>query len=373
MKRSWRNNALKFCQIAGLPVLEPFVRLAAGEDVREQFRQIGKYTVVPVLAMLLLIGLWSIAAGKIKTDSAQLPSPTATWTAAKELWNAHRQQRKTDALRREEEREHAIAYMVQALLAERQAESATDEQRTTLLANAALLRKQALQAANFNPSSAPTFVDQTLRSIGTVFVGFLIATLVAVPLGILCGMSPIFNAAVSPIIQLFKPVSPLAWLPIASIVIIWWYSGSDPEDALFSRAFLISATTVSLCSLWPTLVNTALGVASVNPDYLNVAKVLRLSWWQTLIKIILPASLPLMFAGLRISLGVGWMVLIAADMLAQNPGLGKFVWDMFQNGSDSTYAKIAVAVLVIGLVGLALDRLMVCLRNLVSFENGAAA
>ncbi len=362
---------MRFCEIAGLPVLEPFVRLAAGEDAREQLHEIGKFTVVPILAVLLFVGLWSLAAGRIKTDSAQLPSPTATWTAAKELWTAHLEQRHNDAVRRQEERQKAVGFVVQALLAEQQAETATDDQKATLLSNAALLRRQAIQAANYVPSSAPTFIDQTIRSIGTVFVGFLIATLVAVPLGILCGMNPVFNAAVSPIIQIFKPVSPLAWLPIASIVVIWWYSGSDAETAMFSRAFLISATTVSLCSLWPTLVNTALGVASVNPDYLNVAKVLRLSWWQTLVKIILPASLPLMFAGLRISLGVGWMVLIAADMLAQNPGLGKFVWDMFQNGSNSTYAKIAVAVLVIGMVGSVLDRLMVCLRNLVSFGNNA--
>jgi nitrate/nitrite transport system permease protein len=372
MKKNWRGKALRFCEVAGLPVLEPFIRLAAGEDVRQQLREICKFTVVPVLAVLVFIALWSSAAGRIKTDSAQLPSPAATWIAAKDLWRAHREQRQIDLQRRGEEKHNAIAYVVHAMLAEQQALTASEDQKTILLANSQAYRKKALQAANYVPSSAPTFLDQTLRSIGTVFVGFLIATLIAVPLGILCGMSPIFNAAVTPVIQVFKPVSPLAWLPIASIVIIWWYSGTDPDTALFSRAFLISATTVSLCSLWPTLVNTALGVASVNPDYLNVAKVLRLSWGQTLVKIILPASLPLMFAGLRISLGVGWMVLIAADMLAQNPGLGKFVWDMFQNGSSSTYAKITVAVLVIGIVGLVLDRLMVCLKNLVSYDNRAA-
>jgi nitrate/nitrite transport system permease protein len=373
MKQRWRNRALRGCQIAGVPILVPVIRLMGGENVREQLQEIGKFIVVPFLAMLAFIGLWAVAAERVKTDSAQLPSPVATWAATKDLWKSHLEQRRANAVRRQTEWEAAVNYMVQAMLAEQQAEQADDQQRAVLLENAKTLRKQALIAANYVPSSAPTFIDQTFRSIGTVFVGFLIATLVAVPLGILCGMSPIFNAAVSPMIQIFKPVSPLAWLPIATIVIVWWYSDRDPETAWFSRAFLISATTVSLCSLWPTLVNTALGVASVNPDYLNVAKVLRLSWWQTLIKIILPASLPLMFAGLRISLGVGWMVLIAADMLAQNPGLGKFVWDMFQNGSDSTYAKIAVAVLVIGLVGLVLDRLMVCLKNLVSFDAGTAA
>ncbi len=369
---NWRGTALRFCQVTGLPILEPFVRLAAGEDPKEQFQNIFKFIVVPIIATLFFIGFWSLAASKIKTDSAELPSPSSTWAAAKELWNSHREQKIADAVAIVAERAKAGEYMKQAKAAEKQAASASGDQKTTLLANADVYKKKALQAANFVPTSAPTFVDQTIQSVFTVFVGFFIGTLVAVPLGILCGMSPIFNAAMNPIIQLFKPVSPLAWLPIASIVIIWWYSGANRESAMFSRAFLISATTVSLCSLWPTLVNTALGVATVNKDYLNVAKVLKLSWWQTLCKIIFPASLPLMFAGLRISLGVGWMVLIAADMLAQNPGLGKFVWDMFQNGSSSTYAKIAVAVLVIGFVGLILDRIMVFLRNLVSFGNPAA-
>lgn len=373
MKTNWRAKGLKFCQVAGLPILEPFVRLAAGEEPREQFRNIFKFIGVPLLATVLFVLIWSAAAKRIKTDSAQLPGPAATWAAGKELWNAHFEQKQRDRERMIIEKNKAIPLMRKALALESDASTASQDQKAAMLSEAAIVRKKALQAANFYPTSAPTFIDQTIRSIGTVFVGFFIATLIAVPLGILCGMSPIFNAALNPLIQIFKPVSPLAWLPIASIVIIWWYSGTNVDDAMFSRAFLISATTVSLCSLWPTLVNTALGVASVNKDYLNVAKVLNLSWWQTLVKIIVPASLPLMFAGLRISLGVGWMVLIAADMLAQNPGLGKFVWDMFQNGSNSTYARIAVAVLVIGLVGLVLDRLMVCLRNLVSFGNIAPA
>ena len=181
------------------------------------------------------------------------------------------------------------------------------------------------------------------------------------------------NAALNPFIQIFKPVSPLAWLPLAGLVIIWAYAGTKPGETFFEKAFLISAVTVSLCSLWPTLVNTTLGVASVDKDYLNVARVLKLTWSQQLFKIILPASLPLMFAGLRISLGVGWMVLIAADMLAQNPGLGKFVWDEFQNGSSQTYARIAFSVIIIGVIGLLLDRIMIFLRNLVSFGNPAPA
>ena len=124
-----------------------------------------------------------------------------------------------------------------------------------------------------------------------------------------------------------------------------------------------------LCSLWPTLINTAVGVASVDSDHLNVAKVLKLGWIKRIWKIVLPASLPLIFTGLRLSIGVGWMVLIAADMMAQNQGLGKFVWDMYQNGDTMSTAQIIVAVFVIGGIGFLLDRIMLVFQRLVTFED----
>ncbi len=124
---------------------------------------------------------------------------------------------------------------------------------------------------------------------------------------------------------------------------------------------------MSLCSLWPTLINTAVGVASIDKDLLNVGRVLKLSKSTQVTKIILPSSLPLIFTGLRLSLGVGWMVLIAAEMLAQNPGLGKFVWDEFQNGSSSSLSRIMVAVFTIGIIGFLLDRVMLTLQKLFSF------
>ena len=128
---------------------------------------------------------------------------------------------------------------------------------------------------------------------------------------------------------------------------------------------------------WPapveraTLINTALGVASIDNDYINVARVLQLSPVKKTFRILLPATLPLIFTGLRISLGVGWMVLIASEMLAQNPGLGKFIWDEFQNGSSQSLARIMVAVFTIGIIGFILDRVMVELQKLVSFEKGS--
>jgi nitrate/nitrite transport system permease protein len=211
-----------------------------------------------------------------------------------------------------------------------------------------------------------------MTSLKTVFAGFMIASLIAIPIGILCGLSRTFQAAMAPLIQIFKPVSPLAWLPIVMIVVGALYT-TDPKEAWFEKSFISSAFTVALCSLWPTLSNTALGVASIDKDHLNVAKVLNLDFWTRINKIVIPSALPLIFAGLRISLGVGWMVLIAAEMLAQNPGLGKFVWDMFQNGSSQTLAQIMVAVFTIGLIGFMLDRVMTVLQRAVAYDSKVAA
>jgi nitrate/nitrite transport system permease protein len=135
---------------------------------------------------------------------------------------------------------------------------------------------------------------------------------------------------------------------------------------MFEKAFLVSAITVTLCSLWTTLINTAIGVNSVDKDLVNVGRVLQLPLSTRVRRIVLPSALPFIFTGMRLSLGVGWMVLIAAEMLAQNPGLGKFVWDEFQNGSSDSLSRIMVAVLTIGLIGFVLDRLMLLLQNFVS-------
>ena len=214
----------------------------------------------------------------------------------------------------------------------------------------------------------PTYLDQIVTSLMTVALGFVVATLIAVPLGILCGLSKTMNGALNPLIQIFKPVSPLAWLPIVTMVVSALYV--NPSEWL-PKSLVISAITVTLCSLWPTLINTALGVASIDKDLLNVGRVLQLPTSRTITKLVLPSSLPLIFTGLRLSLGVGWMVLIAAEMLAQNPGLGKFVWDEFQNGSSQSLAKIIVAVLTIGIIGFLLDRVMFALQSAFTFSTPA--
>jgi len=199
-----------------------------------------------------------------------------------------------------------------------------------------------------------------------VLAGFALASLIAVPLGIVFGLNRYFQAAVNPLIQIFKPVSPLAWLPLVTMVVSATYVSDDP---MFEKSFLTSMITVTLCSLWPTLINTSVGVAAVNPDLLNVSRVLRLSFWTHVRKVVLPSSVPMIFTGLRVSLGIAWMVLIAAEMLAQSPGLGKFVWDEFQNGSSQSLSRIMVAVLAIGFIGFLLDRVMLLIQRKVAWNE----
>jgi nitrate/nitrite transport system permease protein len=218
-------------------------------------------------------------------------------------------------------------------------------------------------AAGTSYSGPPTFIDQIFTSLETVALGFVLASIVAVPLGLVAGLSKRINAAINPLIQVMRPISPLAWLPIVTMVVSASITSDDPT---LPKSFVISAVVVMLCSLWPTLINTAVGTASIDKDLLNVGRVLRLGWFAKLTRLVLPSSLPFIFTGMRLSLGTGWMVLIAAEMLAQNPGLGKFVWDEFQNGNEKSLARIMVAVVVIGLIGFALDRVMMALQAFVS-------
>ena len=177
-----------------------------------------------------------------------------------------------------------------------------------------------------------------LASLRRVLIGFLLGAAVAIPLGFLIGMSRQAMLALNPIIQIFKPVSPLAWLPIALAI----FNLADP-----SAIFVIFIT-----SLWPTIINTALGVSSVSKDYLDVARVLEMPRWRRITKIILPASLPYIFTGLRISLGIAWLVIVAVEMLTGGVGIGFFVWDEW---SRLNLSSVFLAVLVIGVTGLVLD------------------
>ncbi|QHQ36857.1 ABC transporter permease [Algicella marina] len=333
------NKADTWFRVLGLSWVTPVLRAAAGDNPKSQITEIWRLLGVPLLAIIAFLTLWATLAPTVQTSLGAIPGPGAVWEQVGELHADHVR-----------EREKAAAFY------ERQD-----------VRNAKLEAEGQADRIKFRTyTGKPTYYDQIWTSIQTVFFGFLIATAVAVPIGILCGLSPTANAAFNPIIQIFKPVSPLAWLPIVTMVVSAVYV---TNDGWFSKSFLNSAITVTLCSLWPTLINTALGVASIDKDLINVGKVLKLGTWTKITKLVLPSALPLIFTGLRLSLGVGWMVLIAAEMLAQNPGLGKFVWDEFQNGSSQSLAKIMVAVFTIGIIGFLLDRLMYAVQAAFTFSN----
>jgi len=335
------NTTANFFTKTGFTWFVPFVRLAAGEDPREQLKDIMVQIGVPILALAIFLLVWNALASGVQTSLGAIPGPAEVFAEARGLVDEHNA-----------ERAKAAAFY------ERQ------EQRNA----ARLAEDPAAEVSVRTWTGKRTYLDQIVTSLYTVFTGFAIGTLVAVPLGILCGLSRTIQIALNPLIQIFRPVSPLAWLPIVTLVVSAVYVSADP---MFEKSFITSAITVTLCSLWPTLINTALGVASIDKDLINVSRVLRLSWWTKVTKIVLPSSLKLIFTGLRLSLGVGWMVLIAAEMLAQNPGLGKFVWDEFQNGSSHSLGRIMVAVFTIGFVGFLLDRIMNTLQQLASFGDPA--
>ena len=336
-----KDKIIYFMETAGLTWLIPLVRMASGEAPVRQLKQLTMLIGLPFVALLAFLFFWHIGAAKVETSLGQLPGPVQVWQQSEQLYDEH-----------QAERARATAFY------ERQ------QQR-----NAEKLAKNPnadIKVREF--TGRQTFIDQIWTSLFTVFVGFLLATVIAVPIGIVSGLSNHLYAALNPLIQIFKPVSPLAWLPIVTMVVSAVYVSADP---MFEKSFITSAITVMLCSLWPTLINTAVGVSSIDRDLINVGKVLRLNYLTTVWKIVIPSSIPMIFTGLRISLGIGWMVLIAAEMLAQNPGLGKFVWDQFQNGSSDSLSRIMVAVLTIGLLGFVLDRVMLTLQKLFSYDKNA--
>jgi nitrate/nitrite transport system permease protein len=176
-------------------------------------------------------------------------------------------------------------------------------------------------------------------SLLRVLLGFGLAVIVAIPLGFLIGMSPLLNAALDPIIQILRPVSPLAWMPLALYTI---------KDSGISAIFVIF-----ICAIWPMLLNTAYGVDAVRREWLNVARTLEAGRWRTAFAVILPAAAPTIMTGMRISIGIAWLVIVAAEMLVGGTGIGYFVWNQWNNLS---IADIVVAILLIGIVGMLLDQ-----------------
>ncbi|MFL9829488.1 ABC transporter permease [Flavobacterium sp. ST-87] len=361
-----KTMTIKTVKFIGLGYLEPLIRMIAGEEVKKNAKDVFKRIFIPLLSVFLFILLWQsfsdylnnvesemkiekalkdqgpeaakkleecIASGDISCRPNSLPSPIMVVGALGKLWDDHLllSAKKSDFIQQ-----------YAAMNKERLAKGETEIKYT----------------------GRPSFVDQIFTSLKTVFAGFLLSIIIAIPMGILLGLSETLRTSFNWIVQIFKPVSPVVWLLLVSMIVKTILANVDVE-----KSFVISFISVGLCSMWATLVNTSAGVSSVDKDYINVARVLQLGTYSKIFKIILPSSFPMIFTGLRITLSVAWMVLIAIELLAQSPGLGSFVWEEFQNGSSDSNSKIIVAMFVIGLIGFMLDRIMMIFQKLLTFNN----
>lgn len=254
-------------------------------------------TSLALLGFAVLLGLWTIASGTFAPD---LPSPAQTWF---EL------ERKPDAGH----------YITQPF-----ADRGGPDKGLLLL---------------------------TLLSLGTVMKGYALALLVATPIGLLLGRSKFFAQVFDPVFQVLRPVSPLAWYPLGAVLFAKAGTQVNELGAMF---------TIAVCAMWPTVLNTAAGVRAVPQDYLNVARVLRLSPLKTLFRVLIPAALPQMFTGFRLSLGIAWLVIVAVEMLTGREGIGAFLWH--QGYNSLLYSPIIVSILMIGMVGFILDRIMILIE-----------
>ena len=244
------------------------------------------WLILPLLGLAVMIGIWALCSA---TWAKELPSPARTWLSSQE-------------------------YIVKPF-----------EKRGEM--DQGILRF-------------------TWYSLALVAQGYAIALLIGTPIGFFLGLSKAFTKTFDPIIQILRPVSPLAWLPLGLVLFLGTGKDAGTYGALF---------TIAICSMWPTVLNTAVGVRAVPQDYLNVGRVLKLSRWKTLTRILIPATLPYMFTGFRLSLGIAWLVIVAAEMLTGRPGVGGFLW---QEYNSLVYEHIILSIVTIGLVGFVLDRLM---------------
>ena len=244
------------------------------------------WLILPLIGFIVAVGLWALISSTVSKD---LPSPAKTWADSKE-------------------------YILKPF-----------EKRGEM--DQGILRF-------------------TWYSLILVAKGYTLALLIGTPIGFMLGLSKTFTKAFDPIIQILRPVSPLAWLPLGLVL----FSGAGKRAAELGPLF-----TIAVCAMWPTVLNTAVGVRAIPQDYLNVAKVLKLSRTKTLFKVLLPATMPYMFTGFRLSLGIAWLVIVAAEMLTGQPGVGGFLW---QEYNSLIYSHIILCILTIGVVGFALDRLM---------------
>ena len=244
------------------------------------------WLILPLLGILVVIGLWQLSSA---TWAKELPTPAKTWEASK-------------------------SYIVE-------------------------------------PFAKRGEMDQgilrfTWYSLQLVAKGYLLALLIGTPIGFFLGLSKTFTKTFDPVIQILRPVSPLAWLPLGLVLFLGAGKQASELGALF---------TIAICAMWPTVLNTAVGVRAIPQDYLNVGRVLKLSRTKMLFKIMVPSTLPYMFTGFRLSLGIAWLVIVAAEMLTGRTGVGSFLWNEYNNAN---YGNIIFSILTIGVIGFVLDRLM---------------
>ena len=324
----------------GLTWFVPVVHFIAGRERAYQARVFLRMVGLPIVAIVLVFFFWQVIALRVQVGTMPLPTPGQVWDRGMEQ------------------------------VTEMRAESARHAQyEADLVGTAAELKMSVAEVRKEMPfAGKKLFIDQVLLSLKTAFVGVGLAMVVAIPIGIICGLSNTIFSMVNPMIQVLKPVSPLAWFPVVYLLCNTAVSNNGPV----SKSFLVAALVVALCSLWPALINTANGVANVERDHLNVAKVLNLNFFEKVWRIILPASLPSIFTGIRLSLGIGWMVLIAAEMMAVSPGLGSFIWDWYQSSNETSLSYLMLAVVVIGFIGFLLDRIMIAIQRILSHGNTAA-
>lgn len=398
----------------GLGFLEPVIRLISGDDVRKNTISIFKKIVFPVLAILLFVVAWSSFSDSLQNTAIQnkydkevvkqgkevaddllvamkdptsaerpktLPTPSDVLKAYRSLRSEHKRisgVKKKQIASKEKNNDKKIAKWMKVTTPQTM-ENSSGEKVEVIPAELAKSFKKTrgksfFGGEDYSPlgflkeeySGPPTFFDQVKTSLFNVFCGFLLAMFIAVPLGIVMGLSDTVRDAINPFIQVFKPVSPVVWYLLVYMIVTTLMPDGGTES---NTTFYITFIAVGLCSMWATLVNTAVGVSSVDKDILNVSKVLKLGTFQHVFKVILPASIPMIFTGLRITMSVSWMVLIAIELLSSSPGLGTFVWEEYQGDALDSNAKIIFAMLVIGFIGFLLDRIMTMLQNLVSFED----
>lgn len=368
MKQSVTVNKSEDLKLAG--VLKSIIAKLKIKAPKFEFNTVLRKIVIPIISILVFIGIWHFGSEilrqreidfrveKTLADQGQLEA-----NRLRECFASNGSDCQTNTLPSPGQ----VWASVQTLIADHYVikQDKLDFINKTTAVNAKRL-EQGKDAIVY--TGRPSFIDIVLTSLKTVFAGFLLAFFIAVPIGIVIGLSETLRNAINWFIQIFKPVSPVVWYLLVFMIVKTLLIGTSSDNS-----FVISFISVGLCSMWATLVNTAMGVSSVDKDYINVAKVLKLRSFQKVFKVILPSSLPLIFTGLRITLSVAWMVLIAIELLAQSPGLGLFVWEEFQNGANDSNSKIIVAMFVIGIIGFLLDRIMLMIQNTVSFNKNATA